>query len=132
MEVKEKKERLIKKWSIFIDDISDKKIEKSRFAKIFENTFLKNNTAEIKLIVSICYTILLHNPKIKSSNSKKNKTHIIDFSYHDVYDMDSIVPDYFDVLKKRIIAAVDEKEIASINYLQLEVNGATYSLYVVA
>jgi hypothetical protein len=115
---KEDKEKLIKKWSPFLEGLNKSFGKQYKYAKIYEQTIVNNNKIYHKFLLSLLYNIFNESFNIKLS-SRKNKLNYYDldqFKYlkEDLFVNNKLIPEAvksYNIALASIINKLLEKEV---------------------
>lgn len=119
-----KNDYYIDKWSFLLEGLSDKKREKYKMAKLYENSSLMNSFGDFKLLASILYRVFKKYEEFSLSNSKKNKIVISEIEENSLFDHNKILIDFFENFvnntANKIYNSFQEQQLEKINHLKID------------
>lgn len=120
-------EDLINKWSFMLMGI-DKKMLKSRYAKIYERSVLNNDFSYFKLVVPILFR-LFSKKEMKSSTSKKNRIEIGREYEEALFDQGIILIDAFEHFINKCASNIEG--VDKISFLKINKEEQQLVVYIV-
>jgi len=131
---KEERNKLIDKWSPFMEGLSKSKSKRYKFARIYESTIMNNEKKNYKLLLSLEYQIFKKSINIRLS-SKKNKLIVYDVhSYEqiDLYENNRMLPTavvaYNAAISTQVVNDMKNETIPKISFMKIESKGLTDSI----
>jgi len=128
---KEDKEKLISKWSPFLEGLGKSVGKQYKYAKVYEQTILNNNQVYHKFLLSLLYATFNEMSNIKLSSRKNKLNHYIlnNFAYlkEDLFLNDKLIPEavksYNIAVAKVINKLFEDKIIEKIAFIEIISNG---------
>jgi len=128
---KEDKEKLISKWSPFLEGLGKSIGKQYKYAKVYEQTILNNNQVYHKFLLSLLYTFFKETNNIKLSSRKNKLNHYIlnNFAYlkEDLFLNDKLIPEavksYNIAIAKVMNRLFTEEIIKKIAFIEIISNG---------
>jgi len=119
-----KNDYYIDKWAFLLEGLPDKKREKYKMAKLYENSSMNNSFSDFKLIVSILYKFFKTEQPFSLSNSRKNKIKVSDTIESYIFDYNKILIDFFENFTNEssitIKSFFEQEKLEKINHLKID------------
>jgi len=125
-------EELIKKWEFLMQDLSDLKSNKYKYARIYEKIVKYNKKEDLKMLLSIAYKIFKQTDDIKVSKGVKNAELVGEFNVDDFYINGAIIAVQFIAFCDNLSRLAIEKifQIDKFGHLEIKTSGLIKKIYI--
>ncbi len=125
-------DELTQKWEFLMQDLSDAKTKRYKYARIYEKIVKYNKKEDLKMLLSIAYKIFKQTDDVKMSKGVKNSELVGEFNVDDFYVNGTIIAVQFIAFCDNLSRLAIEKisQIDKLGHLEIKTSGLVKKIYI--
>jgi len=125
-------DELTQKWEFLMQDLSDAKSKRYKYARIYEKIVKYNKKEDLKMLLSIAYKIFKQTDDVKMSKGVKNSELVGEFNVDDFYVNGTIIAVQFIAFCDNLSRLAIEKisQIDKFGHLEIKTSGLVKKIYI--